>query len=310
MNTITIEYPTDLPDYELIDSGDGEKLEKFQGYTVVRPDPRALWQKTLSQSIWEKADAQYHRTSSESGTWNIRTPPPDPWLFHYKKSSFLLKPTDFKHVGIFPEQAVNWDWMIRILTKACHPELAEGSQFRTEDSRLHGYDMQILNLFAYTGGATVALAQNGAHVTHVDSVKSTITWANENYTLNIIDPTRVRWIEDDAYKFVLREAKRGKIYDAIIMDPPRFGRGNHGEIWKLEHDLPKLLTACKQILSPTPLFFLINAYTADLSSLVLSNLMGNLMGNHKGTITFGELATKESSSDRLLPQGIFARWER
>ena len=178
-------------------------------------------------------------------------------------------------------------------------------------SRLGGRDdIHILNLFAYTGGATAVAAKNGAHVTHVDSVKSTISWANENYTLNGIDPTHVRWIEDDAYKFVMREIKRGKIYDAIIMDPPRFGRGSHGEVWKLEHDLPKLLDACKQILSPHPLFVLINAYTADISSIVLEHVMEDFMKKYQGTISYGELATKESLSERFLPQGIFARWKR
>jgi 23S rRNA (cytosine1962-C5)-methyltransferase len=168
----------------------------------------------------------------------------------------------------------------------------------------------ILNLFAYTGASTAVAAKHGAFVTHVDSIKSTISWANENYKENNIDPSHVRWIEDDAYKFVLREGKRGKKYDAIIMDPPRFGRGTKGEIWKLENDLPKLLLACKQILSPDPLFVLINAYTADISSLVLQHVMNDLMKKNKGIITFGELAIKESSTDRILPQGIFARWQK
>lgn len=289
MNTLQIAYPSKLSDYELIDSGQGEKLETFAGYTIIRPDPRALWQKTLPQNIWDKADAAFQRTSSESGVWHIKKPAPIPWLFHYKESSFFLRPTDFKHVGIFPEQAFNWDWL---------------------GQTINGKSPSVLNLFAYTGGATVVAARNGAHVTHVDSVKSTISWANENFQQNAIDPTRVRWIEDDAYKFVLREGKRGKTYDGVIMDPPRFGRGSHGEVWKLETDLPKLLAACQQILSPTPLFVLINAYTADISALVLKRLMEDLMKHHNGNISCGELTTQESSSDRLLPQGIFARWEK
>jgi len=287
MDTIQIEYPTNLPDYALLDSGDGEKLEVFSGYTVIRPDPRALWYKSQEQ-LWDSADARFIRTTSDSGSWNIKKTPPHPWNFHYKDSSFLLRPTDFKHVGIFPEQAVNWNWMSGVIGKRAP---------------------SILNLFAYTGASTVIAAKNNAFVTHVDSVKSTISWANENCKLNNIPADRVRWIEDDAYKFVVREEKRGKTYDAIIMDPPRFGRGSKGEIWKLENDLPKLLSACKQILSPNPLFVLINAYTADLSSLVLSHLMHDVMKGFTGAITFGELATKESSSDRLLPQGIFARWQ-
>ena len=288
MNTIQIEYPTNFPDYALLDSGDGEKLETFSGYTVIRPDPRALWQKSQKE-VWNSADARFIRTSSDSGSWNIKRTPPDPWHFRFKDYSFLLRPTDFKHVGIFPEQAVNWEWIEGIIK---------------------GKQPSILNLFAYTGGATVIAAKTGAFVTHVDSVKSTISWANENCRLNNIPPDHVRWIEDDAYKFVIREAKRGKTYDGLIMDPPRFGRGAKGEVWKLEDDLPKLLSACKHILSPKPLFVLINAYTADLSSLVLYHMMHDLMKGYDGTITFGELATKEASTDRLLPQGIFGRYQR
>jgi len=288
MNTIRIEYPDSLSDYELLDSGDGEKLEKFSGYMIIRPDPRALWQKSSPVSLWDQKKAEFLRSGSKGGTWKTHTPPPQPWHFHYKNCAFILRPTDFKHVGIFPEQAVNWDWMTGIIGKK---------------------NPSILNLFAYTGGATVIAAKNGSFVTHVDSVKHTISWAHDNYKQNDIDPRHVRWIEDDAYKFVVREKKRGKSYDGIIMDPPRFGRGAKGEIWKLEYDLPKLLIACRQILSPHPLFLLINAYTADLSSLVLQNLMEGLMKNQKGIITSGELATKESTSGRLLPQGIFARWQ-
>jgi len=288
MDTIQIEYPTKLPDYALLDSGDGEKLETFSGYTVIRPDPRALWQKSQEEKMWNTADSRYIRTSSECGSWNIKRTPPDPWRFRYKDYSFLLRPTDFKHVGIFPEQAVNWEWM---------------------EGVIKGKQPSILNLFAYTGGATAVAAKNNAFVTHVDSVKSTISWANENCRLNNIPPNRVRWIEDDAYKFVTREAKRGKTYDGLIMDPPRFGRGSKGEVWKLEEDLPKLLLTCKSILVKKPLFVLINAYTADLSSLVLCHMMHDLMKGCDGIITFGELATKEASTDRLLPQGIFARWQ-
>jgi len=319
MNTIQIEYPTNLPNYELLDSGDGKKLETFSGYTVVRPDPRALWQKSQGEEMWNSADARFIRTSSDSGSWNIKRTPPDPWHFRYKDYSFLLRPTDFKHVGIFPEQAVNWEWMTTQINR-CHPELVEGSRLPTQDScwsssrtsmrgRNDNRPLHILNLFAYTGSVTVVAAKSGAFVTHVDSVKSTISWANENYRLNDIPTDRVRWIEDDAYKFVLREGKRGKTYDGLIMDPPRFGRGSKGEVWKLEEDLPKLLLTCKSILVKKPLFVLINAYTADLSSLVLYHMMHDLMKGCDGTITFGELATKEASTDRLLPQGIFARWQ-
>jgi len=289
MNTIRIEYPTNIPDYALIDSGSGEKLEIISSVTLSRPDPRAIWQKSQKDTVWNLADARYVRTSSESGTWNIRKNPPKMWCFHYSNCTFSLKPTDFKHIGIFPEQAVNWDWVRNLI---------------------HDKRPSILNLFAYTGGATVVAAKNGAHVTHVDSVKSTISWANENCKLSAVPYDNVRWIEDDAYKFVLREEKRGMKYDGLILDPPRFGRGPKGEIWKLEVDLPRLLCACKQILSSRPLFILLNAYTADLSSLVLHHLMKDMMKDMKGNITSGELATQEETSGRLLPQGIFARWQQ
>ncbi|KKS90039.1 MAG: hypothetical protein UV63_C0007G0022 [Microgenomates group bacterium GW2011_GWC1_43_11] len=316
MNTIRIEYPEHLPDYELVDSGNGEKLEKFSGYTIIRPDPRALWQKSQKNEVWSRANAKFERTGSEGGLWNIAAPPPQPWYFRYKKCAFLLKPTDFKHVGVFPEQAVNWDWMTTQINR-CHPSPpagGEGSQPTIKTPRDSGStgrnDIHILNLFAYTGTATVIAAKQGAFVTHVDSVKSTISWAHENCILSNIPSDRVRWIEEDAYTFVLREGKREKTYDGIIMDPPRFGRGSRGEVWKLEEDLPKLLTACKQILVPHPLFILINAYTADISSIVLQHMMEDLMKDKKGTMMFGELATKESASGRLLPQGIFARWQQ
>ncbi|MBI4062524.1 class I SAM-dependent methyltransferase [Candidatus Gottesmanbacteria bacterium] len=268
MNTINIETPADWKDYELIDSGDGAKLERFGSYTIARTDPRALWQKRASDQ------------------WNSAVKPPQrPWKISYKHLTFLLRTTEFKHVGIFPEQAVNWDWLY---------------------SRADG--LNILNLFAYTGGATLAAASAGAHVTHVDSVKSTIAWARENVVASNLSSTPIRWIEEDAYKFVLREGRRGNTYDAIIMDPPRFGRGSKGEVWKIEEDLPKLLEACKQILSPKPAFFLINAYTADLSSLVPRHMLSNLM--ESDMIEFGELALKETIGGRLLPNGIFARWSR
>lgn len=266
MNTINIEYPTQWKDYELIDSGQGQKLERFAMYTFARTDPRALWHKRAPDQ-WNSADE----------------PPQRPWNISYKHLTFLLRTTEFKHVGVFPEQAVNWDWIVS-----------------------RSGELNILNLFAYTGGATLAAAASGARVTHVDSVKSTIAWARENVVASNLRNAPIRWIEEDAYKFVLREGRRGNTYDAIIMDPPRFGRGSKGEVWKIEEDLPKLLRACGAIISKKPSFILINAYTADLSSLVLHHMLADLM--HNGDIQFGELALKESLGGRLLPNGIFARW--
>ena len=286
MNAISVETPTDWTDYELLDSGDGEKLERFASYILIRPDPRALWNKN-NPSIWKNADAAFKRTDSKTGQWIVKNPPPNPWITRYRDLAFTLRPTEFKHVGVFPEQAVNWNWI---------------------SEQINGRQLNTLNLFAYTGGATLAAAKAGARVTHVDSVKSTITWAHENVINSGLEDKPIRWIEDDAFKFVLREAKRGNRYDGIIMDPPRFGRGTKGEVWKLEDDLPKLLSACKQILLPNPAFILVNAYTADISSIVIFNMLESIMKDHKGAITSGELAIPESKTGRLLPNGIFARW--
>jgi len=279
METITIETPTDWKEYELIDSGDGMKLEKFNGYTVARPDPRAIWKPTKPD--WN-ADAMFTEDH-----WETKKSPPSPWTVSYKKLTFTLRPTSFKHVGVFPEQATNWNWI-------------------TE--QIHGDNIKILNLFAYTGGATMAAAAAGATVTHVDASKSTIDWAHENVIASELKDTPIRWIEEDAMKFVTREAKRGNTYDGIILDPPRFGHGTKGELWKIEEDLPKLLIEIKKILAPQPRFILLNAYTADLSPLVLHHLLADIMKG--GTVTFGELALEESTGKRLLPNGIFARWSQ
>jgi len=286
MTDITTLYPTDWQEYELIDSGDGMKLERFGKYIVARPDPRALWKKSDEKS-WNSADATFVRTSSTDGNWNIKNNPPDPWKVSYKHLSFILKPTSFKHVGVFPEQSVNWNWLA---------------------DQINGAPLKVLNLFAYTGGATLASAAAGATVTHVDAVKSAIDWANENLAASGLKDKPVRWIEEDAMKFVMREAKRGNTYDGIILDPPRFGHGAKGELWKIEEDLPKLFTEIEKILSPNPKFILLNAYTADLSPLVLHHLLADVTKGE--TITFGELTLKESIGGRLLPNGIFARWSR
>ncbi len=275
MESTTLEYPTDWKDYELIDSGDGMKLERFGSYTVARPDPRAIWTRSDAKR-WKMADATFVEDQ-----WNIKKQPPSPWKVSYNGLTFVLRPTSFKHVGVFPEQAVNWQWI---------------------EKQIHGDPIKVLNLFAYTGGATMAAARAGAHVTHVDAVRSAIDWANENATASGLKEKPIRWIEEDAYKFVAREAKRANTYEGIILDPPRFGRGSKGEVWKIEEDLPKLLNEIKKIIKPR--FILLNAYTADLSPLVLHHLLAGLV---PGEITFGELALQESTGKRLLPSGIFAR---
>lgn len=288
MTSLSVLLPEDWRDYELIDSGSGLKLERFGSYIVARPDPRAVWKPQKSSSVWNTAHAQYIRSTKTEGHWQIKIPPPPLWLIRYRDMTFLLKPTAFKHIGIFPEQAVNWVWLENIIMKQ---------------------PLNILNLFAYTGVATVAAARTGARVTHLDSIKSAITWAHENARLNNITEKQIRWIEDDAMKFVLREAKRGNMYDGIILDPPRFGRGTKGEVWKLLDDLPQLLETCVSILSPRARFLLVNAYTADISAIALGQLVSSALSSRGGLVTYGELAIKESGTDRLLPSGIFSRWE-
>lgn len=289
MNTIPIVYTDDWKEYKLLDSGAGEKLESFNGYTIVRPDPRAIWSHRLTQSSWDNADATFIRTDSDHGDWKVRTPHPNPWILNYHDLKFKLHPTDFKHVGIFPEQATNWNWV-------------------KDQCQMLNAKCQILNLFGYTGAATVAAAKAGAYVTHVDSSKPSITWAHENCDLNNISPSQTRWIVEDAYKFVLKETKRNNAYDGLILDPPRFGRGAKGEVWKLTEDLPNLLFKTKKILKPTHSFVLLNVYTADLSAIAIYNLMENVFSDMHGACEIAELATKEQNSERLLPQGIVARW--
>jgi len=287
MHSIPVEYPIQWTSYELIDSGNGEKLESFSGYRIIRPDPRILWNKQKPDQ-WNTFDARYILEKSELTRWDIRNTIPDPWTLTYTDMRFILKPTDFKHVGIFPEQAVNWDWV------RAFPNLG---------------GKNILNLFGYTGGATIACLKAGARVTHVDSSKPSLSWAHDNVRINSIDETQTRWILDDAVKFVTREVKRMNTYDGIILDPPRFGRGTKGEVWKLTEDLPSLLSGCVSLLSDKAHFLIINAYTADISSIALDNLLSSSMQNRKGKVQSFELALQESGNGRLLPNGIVTRWD-
>ena len=280
--TIPIEFPTNWTDYQLLDSGEGEKLESFGGYKIVRPDPRVIWSKGKPSSEWQSADAIF-----VDDRWNYKKNPPKPWQISYKNLKFNLRPTDFRHVGIFPEQAVNWDWLGKVI---------------------NGKPLKVLNLFAYTGSATIAATQAGAKVTHVDGSKGIISWAKENALLSGLTSDAIRWIEDDALKFVIREQRRSATYDGIILDPPRFGHGAKGEIWKLEKDLRKLLLACKVILSPNSKFVLMSVYTADLSAIAVGQLFTSVLGSLGGKSESMEIAIKENNSDRLLPSGIVARW--
>lgn len=287
----SVYVPEDWRDYELLDTGEGAKLERWGQLTTVRPDPRVIWKRTLPANVWNKADGQFEidKDGTDKG-WNFKTDPPNPWQVSYGQIKFNLKPTVFKHVGVFPEQAVNWKW------------LAETIRQRSNSANL-----KILNLFAYTGGATMACALAGAHVTHVDSSRPAMMWASENSRLAQTEK-RIRWIQDDAIKFVKREIRRGVKYDGVIMDPPRFGRGTKGEVWKLLSDLPELVDCSRQVLVDAPLLFLINAYTTDVSCLVLSYLLADVFGK-SGSIDSGELGLQETASGKVLPAGIFSRWK-
>ena len=275
--------------YQLLDSGMGNKLERVGPYLLVRPSPQAVWSPSLPKKRWQEADAVYIRSSTGGGKWEFRRRLPEKWEIEYGGFRFAVKPTGFGHLGLFPEQIDSWEWI-------------------SEKVKTAKREITVLNLFAYTGGSTLAAASAGASVCHLDASKGVVDWGRENAALSNLSGQSIRWIVDDAYKFVQREARRGSTYDGFVLDPPRFGRGTKGEVWKIEDDLPKLLTALRPLLSPSVRFILINAYTADLSSTVISRLLSDLTGTLGGTHTSGELALRDSSNNQLLPNGIFARW--
>jgi 23S rRNA (cytosine1962-C5)-methyltransferase len=281
----------DWNDYELIDTGSGEKLERWGHVVLRRPDPQIIWPLGKESEAWRKADAHYHRSSSGGGNWTYKSKIPERWSVSYRNLKFHIKPTGFKHTGLFPEQAVNWAWMMDKIQSAGRP-------------------IRVLNLFAYTGGASVACASAGAEVCHVDASKGVVTWAKENLELSGLGSRPVRFITDDVFKFVQREQRRGSKYDAIIMDPPSYGRGPNGETWKLENDLYPFLQSCTQILTDNPLFLLVNSYTTGISATVLYNILTTLMKpKYGGTISSGEIGLPISASGLRLPCGILARWE-
>ena len=277
-------------DYELIETGDGEKLERWGEFILRRPDPQIIWP-IKNKKVWEKADAHYHRSQSGGGKWEYKRKLPNRWTVGFENLKFHIEPTGFKHTGLFPEQAVNWKWMINNIQKANRP-------------------IKVLNLFAYTGGATVAAAYAGAEVCHVDAAKGMVGWAKENVALSGLADRPVRFITDDCMKFVQREIRRGKKYDGIIMDPPSYGRGPNGEIWKIEDSLYGFVEECMGVLSDNPLFFLINSYTTGFSPTVLSNILKQTIGaRYKGIHSCGEVGIPVSGSGLVLPCGIFGRWE-
>ena len=278
-------------DFSVLDTGDGEKLERWGAFVLRRPDPQVIWPKQRPD-LWETADARYHRSERGGGEWEIHKKLPEKWTLSYRELRFHVRPTGFKHTGLFPEQAANWDWMDGLIR-------AEVSKGRTP---------RVLNLFAYTGGATLACAAAGAAVCHVDAAKGMVQWARDNHALSGLAKDSARWIIDDALKFVQREIRRGSRYDAILMDPPSYGRGPGGEVWKLEDTAFALVDACAQALSDTPLFFLFNGYTTGLQPAVLSNLLRlSVVKRFGGGVEADELCLPVEAGG-VLPCGASGRW--
>lgn len=279
--------------YELLDSGNGEKLERFGEVVVSRPDPQALWNKNLPDSEWQKANAFFKRESRDA-SWSTKGKVPERWQIDFAGLKFWIKLSAFKHTGLFPEHAENWSWI--------------QEKIKNHESRIkNGESVKILNLFGYTGGATLAAAAAGAEVVHVDGSKVAISWARDNAEISGLSEKPVRWILDDAAKFVEREAKRGHFYDGIVLDPPAFGHGPKGEKWKIEDDFLPLLENCRKILSEKPIFFLVNGYASGYSAIAYKNNLEKISKEFGGQLSMGELTIRETSG-RLLPAGIFARW--
>lgn len=276
-------------DYEVIDCSKGEKLERWGKYILVRPDPQVIWDTPKSEKRWGQKNAHYHRSSKGGGEWEFFDLP-EQWQIHYGSFTFHLKPFHFKHTGLFPEQAVNWEWIAKKIQSARHP-------------------VKVLNLFAYTGGATLAAAAANASVTHVDASKGMVTWARENAISSGLGQAPIRWIVDDCVKFVEREIRRGNRYDAIIMDPPSYGRGPKGEIWKIETAIHPLIKLCARLLTDHPLFFLINSYTTGLQPAVLSYMLNTELKPFHGTVSSQEIGLTVSSNGLILPCGASGRWE-
>ena len=283
-------------EYEVLDASGGEKLERWGKYVLLRPDPQVIWNTEKKISEWKNLNAHYHRSSKGGGDWEFFDLPKQ-WDIHYKELTFHLQPFSFKHTGLFPEQAVNWDWFSEkiSLVKKQNPER----------------EIKVLNLFAYTGGATIAAAKAGASVTHVDASKGMVTWAKENAASSGLSEAPIRYIVDDCVKFVEREIRRGNFYDAVIMDPPSYGRGPKGEIWKIEESIHDFVKLCTKVLKQEPLFFLINSYTTGLQPAVLSYLLGmELQKKYGGVVTADEIGLPVKCNGLVLPCGASGRWQR
>ncbi len=279
-------------DYEVLDTSDGEKLERWGEYLLIRPDPQVIWSLPKKNRGWKKCNGHYHRSSRGGGEWEFFDLP-EQWTISYRNLKFNLKPFSFKHTGLFPEQAVNWDWCSQRIREAERP-------------------VKVLNLFAYTGGATLAALEAGANVTHVDASKGMVKWAKENAEISELADRPVRWLVDDCKKFVEREIRRGNKYDAVIMDPPSYGRGPKGEIWKIEESVYPFIKLCTQVLSEDPLFFLVNSYTTGLAPAVLTYMLSSALSGKDLKVESSEIGLPVSSSGLILPCGATGRayWGR
>ncbi|MDO5435250.1 MAG: class I SAM-dependent methyltransferase [Clostridia bacterium] len=278
-------------DYEVLDTGDGEKLERWGSVILRRPDPQTIWPKN-DDRLWKTAQAHYHRSERGGGEWEFMQRLPDKWTVRHGDLSFYVRPTGFKHTGLFPEQAANWIWMSDLIR-------ASGRK-----------DIRVLNLFGYTGGATLACAAAGAHVTHVDAAKGMVQWAKENRELSALPETSFRWIVEDALAFIRREIRRGSRYDGILMDPPSYGRGPSGEVWKLENELFGLIESASQLLSDDPLFFLVNSYTTGFQASVVGNMLTKCVISRRGGAIDCEELCLPVASGGVLPCGASGRWQR
>ncbi|MDD6011213.1 MAG: class I SAM-dependent methyltransferase [Oscillospiraceae bacterium] len=285
-------YSKDWKEYELIDCSEGERLERWGDIILVRPDPQVIWKTPKTNPLWHSANARYHRSKSGGGSWEIRSKMPDFWSINYKDLTFNIKTMGFKHTGLFPEQAVNWDYTRQLIRNAGRP-------------------VKVLNLFAYTGGATLAALAENAHVVHVDASKGMTAWARENAQSSSLGDRSVRWIVDDCIKFVQREIRRGNKYDIIIMDPPSYGRGPGGEVWKLEDEVYRFVELCSELLYEDSMMMLINSYTAGLSSSVMEYILGAVVKKRfGGKVSSSEIGLPVTESGMILPCGASAIWEK
>ncbi len=283
----------DWKDYELIDCSDGERLERWGDIILIRPDPQVIWKTPKQHPLWRKADARYHRSNKGGGQWEVYRNFPEEWSISYKDLTFKIKPMGFKHTGLFPEQAVNWDYLRDVIKSSGRD------------------DVKVLNLFAYTGGATVAALKAGASVCHVDASKGMVAYAKDNARLSGVEDRPVRWLVDDCLKFVQREIRRGNKYDLIIMDPPSYGRGPGGEVWKLEEKIYEFVSTCEQVLSDDPLMVLINSYTTGLSPSVMQYILGSvIVPGHGGSVTCDEIGLPTTQTGMCLPCGASAIWKK